>query len=283
MFFKKIRVAEVDLFFPSILVDYQFFFDPVSKRVSLQAPEVAVSDNPIAVLTEQLLKPTRTVVLRPEVSMWVSEDPCCLAVVKKVSIALQKDCTQHIQLSVENVQEPAYWPIESFDQLPGSLRAEEPIRCPAQQSLPVSSLREPSVRSQLFGLTAKVRSNPTLKKLPLLKRAIPLHRFSVEKRRQFSEALARQANVDLAKVQLKIVYSPLSQLDFDSIKQTRLGLLCTPKDVMPVSKMPDRRQRNLQVQNDQLFYVVIGLQLDSREDIMARVEYDYQEPVTGLV
>jgi hypothetical protein len=284
LLFKTIRVNPVSLSVPSSCINYQFSVQAGNTAYPLTHRPVTVSENPVAVLHNQLVKPTCTVSLSPTVAIRQMPPPDKSVESRQMPLLLVPSQQQPVLLnSKPTVSCWLYAALKTVTHALCVIKPDPPVLytvklvfekiCHANRNL-----------VQQFSVSA--HNSLTLKQLPLLKRPVPLHRFSAEKQWHFSVALATQAKVSVDKVQLKTVYPPLSNLDFETLQETGWGLLCTPKKDNPVSGLisAGKSQKKTQLKGagglatdkNPLFYIVIGVRLDTREPITTTVAFSVQ-------
>ncbi|MEM0952121.1 MAG: hypothetical protein AAGI66_08280 [Cyanobacteria bacterium P01_H01_bin.74] len=123
-------------------------------------------------------------------------------------------------------------------------------------------------------LTPKTRTFHRIFAQPIRRSPIPLHRLNDSIRGIFNQALCEKANVKSNAIQLKLVYPPLPIHRFESIRQQSFYLLCSPQKTGRSQEQSTRgASKNRKKFEDVLYYIVVGIRLDTRADIMAQVPY----------
>jgi hypothetical protein len=129
------------------------------------------------------------------------------------------------------------------------------------------------------------RNDARMLALPIRKAPVPPHRFSLAMRQRFRQALAEKSGTPPDQIQLQLIFDRLNLNLYAAIRQDEQGyLLCTPKsDASPTDSSRRERGRfasqnrralrpSLPTSADtSVFYLVIGLRLDTRQDVRALV------------
>jgi hypothetical protein len=153
----------------------------------------------------------------------------------------------------------------------------------------------------LGGRTPFQSGTARMNRMPVRKKPVPLHRFSLAMRQRFRQALSEKSGAPFDQIQLLLVYDRLDMTLYGSILKDEQGdLICTPKSAAPVvekkhatpprgiERWRERPQSEASepsrlVMPDSLrnVYLILGLRLDTQQEIRALIPMaDWIDPAS---
>lgn len=277
LLFKSVAQQSVDVDIPVPLTLYLTELACDSQSVSLEQPEVQVSDDPIRALESQeriinQLALIENVPLAADAPCDIAPALCVTPVIERTDAAINRVTFENIRFTESHTA-----PVEPLSAEIWHKDVESFAKPNVGQMTPgVFKAKSLSLKDQLPKAT--VREHPRLFSLPIRKMPIPPHRFSQAVRDVFRSALAEKAGTKASNVQLKVIFERMNVAFYTSIQQDEQGhLLCVPKNEL-VGRNAQSKTGQVMLerltQNTETAYLVVGFRLDNKQDIRAMVPVD---------
>ncbi len=277
LLFKNVAQQPIPLDFAPQFTAYVTDIPGVAIPVALCPTNVQVSDDPIQALQQQEITINQSALITE--AHLAAEAPCQMAPVLCKAPIIERTNLALSTVSFDNVR---------FTE--GHTAPLEPLQTEIWQK-PVEGVPQPAVKQAMAGPfktqsmslqerlpKTTARENPKFFALPIRKTPIPPHRFSSEAREVFRRHLAEKIGTAPSNIQLKVVFERMNVALYATIQQDESGqLLCTPKNELIGKNVRGKTGQTLAAKLSEKTpntYLVVGIRLDTREDIRAMVPVD---------
>jgi hypothetical protein len=285
LLFKSAEQHAVDLALPSALTVFVTEIDCQTESVPLNAPQPQVSEDPIQALQRRETPTRRLTLLEP--TGLAQGAPCEWDAVLCSEPVFDERQFESTGVTFNNltVTQMGTWSVS--------------IESARAKSKPIGKIPAPPVKgmtdskpftTQVHNLAdhvpkATIKHNPRYYALPIRKASVPPHRFSIEVRDKFRQALAEKAGTHPGNVQLKMIFERMNMGLFSAIQVDETGnLMCTPKTELlgRNAETPAGKAMFHQLSvGSEASYLVLGVRLDNKADIRALVPIESLMDISG--
>ncbi len=272
LLFKNIDHYPVDVDLSAGMTAYITELSCETNDVPLRGRAVAVSEDPIRILSERLPE-LHNLPLMPEAKL-SEQMACSFEPVMAHEPVFDDMVLETAGVSFDNIalSQSRAWPLEAFVAHSVASPLETENLRTAANTLDAGTFKTGT--HSLAETLPKIRAlhSPRFYALPIRKSPVPPHRFSLSVREKFKQALAEKAQTPPANLQLKIVFERMDMTLFSSIQQDDHGyLLCVPKsEFLGKNQTLDPKGEQKKKPSGDA-YLVYGFRLDNKESVRALV------------
>jgi hypothetical protein len=271
LLFKEVGQQSIALLAEPVITSFETTVYADIDAMALNPPDVAVSEDPIRVLSARRMPVTQAPLLEhAEISGGL---PCQFAAVAVQAPVLEKMSLVSVGVPFNNMLEAQSidWPVEALGAAVSSTPMEDLTAQSRQWAVARFAARLSSFLEHFT--QCKTFDAGRFYALPVRKSPILPHRFSLAVREQFRQALAEKAETSVRNIQLRLVYERLDMSLFAAIQQDEQGhLLCTPKnEVLGRNRKASSDKESGSRSPEAEAYLVYGFRLDDRQEFRALV------------